>query len=99
MGRIDDCPPAGKVVEIPYTDMQDRRGKRLALGRRASGKGFKVDIRYDEERQTIAARKSAEPLPPREKKPPTNGRRRRNQPAGEPVGMTAATSSVEGEEG
>jgi hypothetical protein len=69
----------GKVVEIPYTDERDRRGKRLAVGRRAAGKGFRVAIRYDEANHAIAVRKSDEPLPPRERKTPNNGRRRRTR--------------------
>jgi hypothetical protein len=70
----------GKVVEIPYTDERDRRGKRLAVGRRAAGKGFKVTIRYDGANNAIAVKKSDEPLPPREGKTSTNGRRRRRTP-------------------
>jgi hypothetical protein len=35
----------GKSVRIPFKEEKDRRGKRLALGRRAAGRGFKVEMR------------------------------------------------------
>jgi hypothetical protein len=37
----------GKVVRLPYTDESQLRGLRLAVGRRAAGRGFKVETRHD----------------------------------------------------
>src|SRR5215212_1737126 len=50
----------GKVVRLPLGDESELRGLRLALGRRAAGRGFKVETRTDG--QSLVARKSDQPL-------------------------------------
>ena len=37
----------GKTIRLPYTDQSQLRGLRLAFGRRASGRGFRVETRHD----------------------------------------------------
>src|SRR5215212_4438005 len=53
----------GSVIRLPLGDGSDLRGLRLALGRRAAGRGFKVETRNDG--QTLVVRKSDQPLTPK----------------------------------
>jgi hypothetical protein len=62
----------GKIVRLPLIDERDRRGKRLALGRRAAGRGFKVEMRTTESH--LLARRSDTPYSAPE--PRTAGTRR-----------------------
>ncbi len=50
----------GRVIRLPLGDESELRGLRLALGRRAAGRGFKVETRNDG--QTLVVRKSDQPL-------------------------------------
>src|SRR5690349_12195275 len=49
----------GKVVRLPYTDESQLRGLRLAVGRRAAGRGFKVETRHDGKSIVIRRRDAA----------------------------------------
>jgi hypothetical protein len=49
----------GKVVRLPYTDESQLRGLRLAVGRRAAGRGFKVETRHDGKSIVIRRRDQA----------------------------------------
>jgi hypothetical protein len=49
----------GKVVRLPYTDERQLRGLRLAVGRRAAGRGFKVETRHDGQSIVIRRRDQA----------------------------------------
>ena len=49
----------GKVVRLPYTDERQLRGLRLAVGRRAAGRGFKVETRHDHDSIVIRRRDQA----------------------------------------
>jgi hypothetical protein len=51
----------GKVVRLPYTDERQLRGLRLAVGRRAAGRGFKVETRHDHDSIVIRRRDAAIP--------------------------------------
>jgi len=74
---------SGGVVRIPVVE-GDVRGLRLAMGRRAAKRGFKVTLRYGN--GFLAVRKSAEPAVAQEPKaPPTNGRRKRRKAGEESV--------------
>ena len=68
----------GSVIRLPLGDETELRGLRLALGRRAAGRGFKVETRTDG--QTLVVRKSDQPLKPKalaqSASAPTNGRKR-----------------------
>jgi hypothetical protein len=37
----------GKTIRLPYGDESQLRGLRLAFGRRAAGRGFRVETRHD----------------------------------------------------
>ncbi len=71
----------GSVIRLPLGEESELRGLRLALGRRAAGRGFKVETRTDG--QTLVVRKSDQPLTPKQQAvlpasaPPENGRRKR----------------------
>ncbi|HEY8476193.1 MAG TPA: hypothetical protein VIN09_04935 [Chloroflexota bacterium] len=54
---------AGRVIRLRVTDERDLRGKRLALGRRAARRGFRVELRYAGD--ILAARRSPEPYVPK----------------------------------
>jgi hypothetical protein len=56
-----DALEAGQHVRLPYEEGQNRRGLALAVGRRAAGRGFKVELRHGED--FLAARKSGEVAP------------------------------------
>jgi hypothetical protein len=64
----------GKAVRIAVQEESKQRGMRLALGRRAIGRGFKVEMRYAE--GAIAARRSDMPYTPPEPKPRAPRRRK-----------------------
>jgi hypothetical protein len=66
----------GKSVRIPFKEEKDRRGRRLALGRRAAGRGFKVEMRATE--TYMVARRSDQPYVPPEPAPEP---RKRGRPA------------------
>ncbi len=85
----------GSVIRLPVGEEAELRGLRLALGRRAAGRGFKVETRTDG--QTLVVRKSdrplnepAGPVTP----PPGNGRRTRGK-----AKRAAAGVGTEGEGG
>src|SRR3712207_1776356 len=85
----------GTVIKLPLGDESELRGLRLALGRRAAGRGFKVETRTDG--QTLVVRKSDQPLTAKGQPaatPPENGRRKRGRP-----GRTTAELGTEGEGG
>ena len=71
----------GSVIRLPLGDETELRGLRLALGRRAAGRGFKVETRTDG--QTLVVRKRNQSLTPKPQAvlptpaPPENGRRKR----------------------
>ena len=50
----------GSVIRLPLGDDSELRGLRLALGRRAASRGFKVEPRTHG--QTLVVRKSDHPL-------------------------------------
>ncbi len=52
----------GSVIRLPLGDETELRGLRLALGRRAAGRGFRVETRNDG--RTLVIRKSDRPLKP-----------------------------------
>src|SRR5215217_1243494 len=60
----------GSVVRLPPGDGSDLRGLRLALGRRAVGRGFKVETRTDG--QTLVVRKSDQPMTPKAQPAPAS---------------------------
>ncbi len=77
----------GSVIRLPLGDETELRGLRLALGRRAAGRGFKVETRTDG--RTLVVRKSDQPLTPKAQAQaaqsapaPTNGRKRRGMRGG-----------------
>ena len=77
----------GKVIRLPLGEESGMRGLRLALGRRAAGRGFKVETRTDG--QTLVVRKSDQPLTPKQQavlptstSPETGGRKRRGMRGG-----------------
>jgi hypothetical protein len=51
----------GKTIRLPYTDQSQLRGLRLAFGRRASGRGFRVETRHDGDSVVIRRRDEAMP--------------------------------------
>ncbi len=70
----------GSVIRLPLGDESELRGLRLALGRRAAGRGFKVETRNDG--QTLVVRKSDQPLTAKSQPAPApsgNGRRTRGR--------------------
>ena len=68
----------GSVIRLPLDVGMELRGLRLASGRRAAGRGFKVETRNDG--KTLVVRKSDQPLTPKvEAQPapaPTTDRKR-----------------------
>lgn len=48
----------GKIVKIQFQDEKEKRGRRLALGRRSKRAGFTVEIRYGD--GFLAARRAGE---------------------------------------
>jgi hypothetical protein len=67
----------GGIVRIPVGETEVR-GLRLAMGRRAAKRGFKVTLRYGD--GFLAVRKSGEAaVATAPKEPPTNGRRKRRK--------------------
>jgi len=39
----------GKIVKIPFTTDKEKRGQRIALGRRTKKAGFSIEIRYGDD--------------------------------------------------
>ena len=70
----------GSVIRLPLGEGSELRGLRLALGRRAAGRGFKVETRTDG--QTLVVRKSDQPLTSKAQAVPasTDQPRRRGRP-------------------
>src|SRR5215204_5620896 len=68
----------GSVIRLPLDVGMELRGLRLALGRRAAGRGFRVETRNDG--KTLVVRKSDQPLTAKTQAQaapaPTNGRKR-----------------------
>src|SRR5436305_14320813 len=54
--EVLDALEQGQTVMIGFTDAKDLKGKRLAVGRRASIRGFKVETRFDVDRLAIRKR-------------------------------------------
>jgi hypothetical protein len=48
----------GKIVKLQFSDEKEKRGRRLALGRRSKRAGFSVEIRYGD--GFLAARRSSQ---------------------------------------
>jgi hypothetical protein len=90
----------GKVVRLPLGDESELRGLRLALGRRAAGRGFKVETRTDG--KTLVVRKSEQPLTPKaqaQPAPASTGNRKRGRPRRQDQeGTFAAELSTEAED-
>ena len=53
----------GSAIRVPLGEESGVRGLRLALGRRAAGRGFKVETRTDG--QTLVVCKSDQPMTPK----------------------------------
>src|SRR5215218_1228086 len=66
----------GGIVRIPVGETEVR-GLRLAMGRRAAKRGFKVTLRYGD--GFLAVRRSDEPVQEKQSTPPPNGRRRKRK--------------------
>ncbi len=88
----------GSVIRLPLGGESELRGLRLALGRRAAGRGFKVETRTDG--QTLVVRKSDQPLTPKAQAAPapTNGRKRGRSRKQDQQSTFAAELSTEGED-
>src|SRR5919108_3576553 len=56
--RLLDDLDQGKIISMPYTDLSDRRSKRMTVARRALARGFKTEVRYTD--VMMAIRKSGE---------------------------------------
>ena len=72
---------SGSIKEIRVPDEAQMRGVRVALGRAASQRGFKLEYRLDG--PVMYVRKSDEPLKPKRSPQPAvggNGRRTRGRP-------------------
>ncbi len=71
----------GSVIRLPLGEESELRGLRLALGRRAASRGFRVETRTDG--QSLVVRKSDQPLTPKQQAvlpasaPPEHGGRER----------------------
>ena len=48
----------GKIVKLQFSDEKEKRGRRLALGRRSKRAGFTVEIRYGD--GFLAARRASQ---------------------------------------
>ena len=59
--RLLDDLEQGKIISMPYTDLSDRRSKRMTVARRALARGFKTEVRYTD--ALMAIRKSGEATP------------------------------------
>src|SRR5215211_3252757 len=90
----------GSVIRLPLGDGSDLRGLRLALGRRAAGRGFKVETRNDG--QTLVVRKSDQPLtgkaPAQAARAATGGHKRGRKPKqDQPVRMVEGGTYAQNE--
>ncbi len=94
LSRLDQ----GSVIRLPLGDGSDLRGLRLALGRRAAGRGFKVETRTDG--QTLVVRKSDQPLTgtAQPAPTPTQGRKRGRKRREDQESTFAAELSTEAED-
>ena len=88
----------GSVIRLPLGDETELRGLRLALGRRAAGRGFKVETRNDG--QTLVVRKSDQPLTgtAQPAPTPTQGRKRGRKRREDQESTFAAERSTEAED-
>ena len=90
----------GSVIRLPLGDDSELRGLRLALGRRAAGRGFKVETRTDG--QTLVVRKSDQPMTPKVQAQaapaPTNGRKRGRSRKQDQQGTLVAELSTQAED-
>jgi hypothetical protein len=64
-----------KIVKIPFTTEKEKRGRRLAAGRRSKKAGFPIEIRYGED--FFAVRQMREPVAAAIPEKAPNGRRRK----------------------
>ena len=91
----------GSVIRVPLGEESELRGLRLALGRRAAGRGFKVETRTDG--QTLVVRKSDQPFTGKGQAQaapaPTNGRKRGRPRKQEQESTAAGGLGTEGEGG
>lgn len=81
----------GEMYALPYRDDKDLRGKRIGLGRRASQRGFKLEIRTKD--RTMAVRRAAAPATPPAPVAPVSGSSRRGRQRKE---SAAGVSASEG---
>ena len=72
--RLLDDLAQGKIISMPYTDLSDRRSKRMTVARRALSRGFKTEVRYTD---SIMAIKKSEDATPSSPATPRQPRRRR----------------------
>lgn len=63
---ILDALESGEIIQIETTDNKEAKGVRIALGRKASARGFKTE--YRSEGNTLYARKSDEAATPTKSK-------------------------------
>ncbi len=86
------------MIRLPLGDETELRGLRLALGRRAAGRGFKVETRTDG--QTLVVRKSDQPLPDKAQPTfePKHGRKRGRKRRQDQESTFAAERSTEAED-
>ena len=52
--RLLDDLAQGKIISMPYTDLSDRRSKRMTVARRALSRGFKTEVRYTDSIMAIS---------------------------------------------
>ena len=89
----------GRVIRLPLGDGVELRGLRLALGRRAAGRGFKVVTRNDG--RTLVVRKSDQPLVAKSQPapaPPATDRKRGRPRKQDQESTFAAELSTEAED-
>ena len=72
--RLLDDLAQGKIISMPYTDLSDRRSKRMTVARRALSRGFKTEVRYTD--SIMAIRRSGDTTPPSPAVPRQRRRRR-----------------------
>lgn len=84
-GLLSDL-AAGKIVHLAYSDMSDRRKKRLSIARRAATWGFKTEARYSESHLAIRRTDLSSPVPA---EPPRPERQRRSGKTKAPTPKTA----------
>jgi hypothetical protein len=77
--RLLDDLEQGKIISMPYTDLSDRRSKRMTVARRALSRGFKTEVRYTDSIMAIRRSGDAAPSSPATPRQP---RRRRTAAQG-----------------